>query len=236
MAGRQRLGEHPQAVVGAGQDQRDAAQPAQRHGAPRQRAVGGGDQAHALAQQRIEAQRAGVLRHVEDGEIEPAVGELLEELAGQPLDEAQPGAGVTLPQRLRQRREEHPGEGRLGGDVELGRPLVGARLQRLLCLGEQAGDGGRVFQQSLAALGGRHAPPAAVQQACPQPGLELAEAAAEGGLIDAHFDGRPGDAARLDDAGKEVEIVRVHVRSPWPAGPGSSPGAPQCRVRNAGQA
>jgi Do/DeqQ family serine protease len=105
-------------------------------------------------------------------------------------------------------------------------------------LGEQAGDGGRVFQQALAALGGRHAPPAAVQQACPQPGLELAEAAAEGGLIDAHFDGRPGDAARSDDAGKEVEIVGVHARSlqPEASPPRSRSPSTAPQTRGAGRA
>jgi len=81
------------------------------------------------------------------------------------------------------------------------------------CAVHFARHGTRVFEHALAELGQRQAPGAALQQLLAQALLQQRQAAADRGLGQLQALGGPAEAAGVHHAGKEQEVVGIHIAS-----------------------
>jgi len=69
------------------------------------------------------ADRAGIFGEIELGEIDVAIGELIENLTGESFDAAQFGRGKTLSQRGAHSTEDRPRDRRLRSNMQSRQPF-----------------------------------------------------------------------------------------------------------------
>ena len=215
LLGAQRLlDQRPQAAPGAGGDDRDALEVAERDpvvGGRRLRRLA--DQPQVLRVQRDVVAAVGRPGQVDHGEVHPSLVEELGDVAAHRLEQLQPDPGAVRPGPRQQR----------GGEVDggTGRDADGDQPAHLLPVGGRRGEVVELPHQPVGVAvevepgpGRPHAARAPLQQVDAQLPLELRHPLAQRRLRDLQLGRRPRQAPGVDHGEEVAQLHDVHGPSP----------------------
>ena len=174
---------------------------------------GRADQDHLVLEDRLEADGPVAPRRADDAELEPAVGDEIDDRLGVVHLERDAEVGVALVELAQEHGHDDRGGAGRGADRELARELAGAvggdlvehlllELQHALGAAEEAQPG----------LGRLDAAAGAVEQLRPEALLERPHLQRDGGLGDAEPLGGLREAPPFDDGAEGCKLARVHKR------------------------
>ena len=183
-------------------------------GAPRKRMRRRADQDHLVLEDRLEANRPMAPRSADDAELEPAIGDEVDDGLGVVNLERDAQVRVPLVELAQEDGHDDRGGAGRGADRQLARERAGALggdlVEHLLLELEQALGAAVEAQPGLGRL---HPAAGAVEQLGPEPLLERPHLQGDGRLGDAEPLGRLREAAAFDDRAEGGELSRIHKRS-----------------------